>query len=161
MQQTYSDFPMRQAHDRPLQVRVAALAVFLVALVAALTVRHGPGVADTAWPATHLVMLEEAGCTYCLEWETVIGPVYPKTPEGGTAPLRKVDIHGIWPDDLAAIRKDVFTPTFILVHDGQEIGRIRGYPGEDFFWGLLGQMLRKLPDKPRTADSVSLEETSG
>jgi hypothetical protein len=34
-----------------------------------------------------------------------------------------------------------FTPTFVLMVDGVEASRIEGYPGEDFFWGLLGQML--------------------
>lgn len=137
------------------------IALFALTLVATLIGRHGVTVAEPAWPTTHLVMLEEAGCTYCLEWEAVIGPIYPKTSEGRIAPLRKVDIHGAWPDDLTAVRKDVYTPTFILVHDGEEIGRIRGYPGEDFFWGLLDQMVRKLPDIPQAIDSVSLEETSG
>jgi hypothetical protein len=27
--------------------------------------------------------------------------------------------------------------------EGQEAGRIEGYPGEDFFWGLLGRMLEE------------------
>lgn len=38
----------------------------------------------------------------------------------------------------------MYTPTFILLEDGQEVGRIEGYPGEGFFWGLLGKMLEKL-----------------
>jgi hypothetical protein len=32
----------------------------------------------------------------------------------------------------------------VLVDGGREIGRIRGYPGEDHFWGLLGALLKKL-----------------
>jgi len=35
----------------------------------------------------------------------------------------------------------VFTPTFVLMGDGVEVGRMEGYAGEDFFWGLLGRML--------------------
>jgi hypothetical protein len=34
-----------------------------------------------------------------------------------------------------------FTPTFVLVADGREVGRITGYPGEDFFWGLLQRLI--------------------
>jgi hypothetical protein len=116
-----------------------ALSLWTAILGLALTglaVTQSSSLAGRAWPATHLVMLEEDGCTYCIEWEKVIGPIYPKTTEGRIAPLRKVDIHGRWPDDLAGVRKDVYTPTFILVHEGEEIGRIRGYPGEDFFWGV-------------------------
>ena len=37
-----------------------------------------------------------------------------------------------------------FTPTFAVVENGWEVGRIRGYPGDDFFWGLLGQILARL-----------------
>ena len=35
--------------------------------------------------------------------------------------------------------------TFVLMHNGAEIGRILGYPGEDHFWGLLQQLLQRLP----------------
>jgi hypothetical protein len=35
----------------------------------------------------------------------------------------------------------VFTPTFVLVEDGTEAGRIEGYPGEDFFWPLLAKLI--------------------
>ena len=38
-----------------------------------------------------------------------------------------------------------FSPTFVLTDGGREIGRIEGYPGEDFFWGLLEAMMPK-PD---------------
>jgi hypothetical protein len=27
------------------------------------------------------------------------------------------------------------------MEDGQEISRIEGYPGEDFFWGVLEKMM--------------------
>jgi len=37
----------------------------------------------------------------------------------------------------------------VLVDHGREIGRIRGYPGEDHFWGLLGVLMKKL-DAPGT-----------
>lgn len=90
-----------------------------------------------------LVMFEQKACEWCAVWKEQIGPIYPKTPEGKRAPLRRVDIHDPHPADLADIRTSRFTPTFVLVNDGQEIGRINGYPGEDFFWGLLGQMLKK------------------
>ena len=34
-----------------------------------------------------------------------------------------------------------FTPTFVLVDGNREIGRIEGYPGEDFFWGRLERLM--------------------
>ncbi len=95
--------------------------------------------------AAELVMLEEDGCPWCELWRKEIGGIYSKTEEGKAAPLRVVDIHGPLPEDLKFLVKGGFTPTFILVDQGKEIGRIRGYPGESFFWGLLAQMIEKLP----------------
>lgn len=95
--------------------------------------------------AAQLIMLEEHGCPWCEEWDREIGVVYHKTPEGKRVPLRRLDIHEPLPDDLKFLIKGGYTPTFVLIDKGREIGRIRGYPGEDFFWGLLGQLLKRLP----------------
>ncbi len=89
-----------------------------------------------------LLMAEENGCFWCARWNKEIGHIYPKTAEGMTAPLQRFDIHGPEPDVTFA-QPVHFTPTFILVNDGAEVARIEGYPGEDFFWGLLGQMFER------------------
>ncbi len=93
--------------------------------------------------ALELVMVEEAGCVWCARWNADIGPIYPKTEEGEAAPLRRIDLREDLPEDLELARPAVFTPTFVLVQDGVELSRIEGYPGEDFFWGLLGRMLEQ------------------
>ncbi len=121
-------------------MRLTLLIVILTWLVASLAVRAGAG---------ELVMLREAGCGYCQQWEEEIGVVYDKTAEGRRLPLRRLSIHDPLPDDLKFLVKGGYTPTFILVEGGREIGRIRGYPGEDFFWGLLGALIKRLPpDSP-------------
>ena len=112
----------------------------LIVLLAMLTLRPTQ--------AAELIMLEEHGCPWCERWNEEVGVVYHKTPEGKRAPLRRIDIHDPLPVDLRFLVKGGYTPTFVLVDNGREIGRIRGYPGEDFFWGLLGQMLKRLP-KPK------------
>lgn len=93
--------------------------------------------------ADELLMFEEPGCIWCARWNAQIGPVYPKTPEGQAAPLRRLDIRDPLPDDITLERPAFYTPTFVLVRDGRELSRIEGYPGEDFFWGLLDMMLEK------------------
>lgn len=93
--------------------------------------------------AAELVMFEQQGCVYCQKWEREIGQAYPKTSEGKAAPLRKVDINRPIPEDLAGIRVERFTPTFVLLEQGEEVGRIRGYPGDEFFWFLLNELLEK------------------
>lgn len=93
-----------------------------------------------------LLMVEQQGCAYCARWDAEIAPIYPLTPEGRAAPLERVQMKGPYPEDVVLERAPVFTPTFILVRNGQEAGRIEGYPGEDFFWGLLARMLAEAED---------------
>lgn len=97
--------------------------------------------------AQQLLMLEQEGCAYCEQWHEEIGEIYPKTWEGKKAPLRQIDIHDPWPTDLENIKSDIFTPTFVLIDKDQEIGRLRGYAGDDFFWFLLDELMEKL-EKP-------------
>lgn len=99
--------------------------------------------AQDAQRGVELVMFEQTGCHWCAQWNAQIGPIYGKTDEGKAAPLHRVDIHGALPDYMRLTRKPQFTPTFVVLQDGVEIGRIEGYPGEDFFWGLLDQILTK------------------
>jgi len=96
-------------------------------------------------------MAEEDGCFWCARWNNELGHIYPKTAEGKAAPLKRYDLHSQTPDVTFATRVH-FTPTFILVENGVELGRIEGYPGEDFFWALLAQMI--------TRAGISLEEAS-
>ncbi|ABG31141.1 hypothetical protein CEP88_17440 [Roseobacter denitrificans] len=90
---------------------------------------------------TRLVMVEEKGCIWCARWNEEIADIYPKTGEGKAAPLQRMDIHAPRPERLSFARALHYTPTFVLMVDGVEVSRIEGYPGEDFFWGLLAQML--------------------
>lgn len=93
--------------------------------------------------AAELIMFETEGCEWCERWHAEIGPVYPLTPEGKFAPLRRVEIADDLPADLAGFEGIYFTPTFVVLDGGKEVGRIIGFPGEDFFWGLLGEILKK------------------
>jgi thioredoxin-related protein len=109
--------------------RIIALLLALAALPA--TVSH----------AAELVMFERAGCVWCARFDAEIAPIYGKTEESQAAPLRRVDLNSPRPADLTGIDPGAFTPTFVVVKEGREIGRIRGYPGDAFFFGLLGRIL--------------------
>lgn len=100
---------------------------------------------------TYLLMAEESGCIWCARWHEDIAHIYPKTAEGQTAPLRRYDLHKDMPE-ITFTQRVRFTPTFILVENGSEVGRIEGYPGEDFFWGLLNKMFERA--------GISLEQAS-
>jgi thioredoxin-related protein len=99
--------------------------------------------------AAELIMFEQAGCAWCETFDREIAPIYPKTAEGQHAPIRRVNIDHALPSDLAFIEVERLAPLFVLVDKGREIGRIRGYPGEDHFWGLVGMLIKKL-DPVRT-----------
>ncbi|MBK5924193.1 hypothetical protein CCR90_10510 [Rhodovulum sulfidophilum] len=97
-----------------------------------------------------LGMVERVGCAYCVLWDREIAPIWPKTREGRTAPLRRIDLDANLPGDVRFASRPRFTPTFVLLRDGLEIGRLEGYPGEDFFWGLIGAMLQQQPEWAQT-----------
>lgn len=94
--------------------------------------------------AAEMIMFEQPGCVWCKRFNAEIAPAWPKTEQGQRAPLRRVDIHQPLPADLADIAIERFTPSFVLVEDGREIARLRGYPGDQFFWALVDDMLSKL-----------------
>ena len=121
-----------------------AAALILVALAATAA----PRVASAA----ELLMFEEEGCYWCARWNAEVGDAYPNTAEGKRAPLVRRDIHDGPPDGVKLSMRPGFTPTFVLVEDGREIGRIEGYPGEDFFWPMLNALLRRLPQPGAPAD---------
>jgi hypothetical protein len=98
-------------------------------------------------PAAHsaeLIVFEQKGCSWCQRFDREIAPAYAKTAEGKRAPLRRVDIAKPVPEDLSFVTRERFTPVFVLVENGAEFGRIRGYPGETFFWGLLANLIERL-----------------
>ena len=98
------------------------------------------GLAPLPALAADLVMVEQTGCHWCAKWDEEISHIYPKTEEGAHAPLRRVDLRAL-PKDITFVSRPVFTPTFVPVEDGQELGRIEGYAGDEFFWFLLGKLL--------------------
>jgi len=95
-----------------------------------------------AW-ALELIMVEQSICPYCKLFDTEVGVDYAETEAGKLAPLRRLDRKADWPEDLVNVVPEQLTPTFILVDDGVEVGRLRGYPGKEEFWDLLNQLLDK------------------
>ncbi|MEO1774864.1 MAG: thioredoxin family protein [Pseudomonadota bacterium] len=115
--------------------------VRFIAILFSLLLALAPHSAAAAPGGLRLMMIEQTWCEWCERWDAEIAAVYPITDEGRAAPLVRHDIHTPLPAGVALERPARYTPTFVLLCGGQEVGRIEGYPGEDFFWGLLGRML--------------------
>ncbi|WP_292309525.1 thioredoxin family protein [Marivita sp.] len=116
------------------------------ALALAAMLMASPALTATALAEPMLVMVEQPGCVYCERWDHEIGPAYPKTDEGKFAPLLRADLREAPPEGITYARRVLFTPTFVLIENGQEQARIEGYPGEDFFWPLLTKLLEDHTD---------------
>ncbi|PZO67175.1 MAG: SoxS protein [Paracoccus denitrificans] len=91
------------------------------------------------------MMITKPGCVYCRQWRRDIGQGYSANPLGRQLALFETDIDGPYPDGLALARRPYVTPTFILLRDGAEMGRMEGYVGRDEFWPMLGQMVQGMP----------------
>ncbi len=119
--------PVKRIRRPKLKYLIAAISILVAAPVTA---------------ETQLLMVREQGCFWCARWDAEVGDAYDKTSEGKAAPLVTADLHGSL-DSYEFVRPVVFSPTFVLIDDNVELGRIEGYPGEDFFWGFLGNLLEE------------------
>jgi hypothetical protein len=114
----------------------------------ALMLLAGLLASDAGLSAAELLMFDDPGCVWCRRWNAEIGPGYPRSAEGQRAPLRRIDIRDQANAGVALARPISATPTFVLVDEEQEVGRIAGYAGRDFFYPMLEELLRRIPSAP-------------
>ena len=109
--------------------------------------------------AAELVMFRRDGCPWCAKWDREIGPIYAKTEFKRRAPLRQINLDHD-PDPPIAHARILYTPTFVLAEDGKDVGRIEGYPGDEFFCFRLETLLQKSspqdPSKPPAQSGASV-----
>ena len=110
---------------------------FLVALFF-IAITH-----NAAAAAARLIMVTSEHCPYCQAWERDVGVVYDKSPYAAKLPLSRVGIGSEMPENVAIKKPIVGTPTFLIILNGQEIDRQRGYvDAEMFFWWLSEHMAK-------------------
>ena len=98
-----------------------------------------PFVASAQANETYLVMVHEDNCPWCEAFEDEVGKFYHKTPESEKLPLKRIDYHEKMPSHWQVKGAALFTPTFIILREGVEKGRIEGYPGRELFWWRLSE----------------------
>ena len=99
----------------------------------------GAGSVKAADSRGQLVMITSSHCPWCEAFEDDIGKGYDLTEEALIYPLRRHDFYDAMPDDLAHLTPATMTPTFIVIRDGAEVGRIIGYPGAELFWWRISE----------------------
>ena len=119
----------------PRAVVLSALAMLLIGFASISTLRSAV--------AAELIMINSPICEWCDTWEDEVGVVYARTEQGIKVPLRRIDIDDAPTSAVPMERPVTFTPTFLIVDDTREVGRITGYPGESHFWYFLDELLKK------------------
>ncbi len=120
---------------------MARFLVFIFGLWLASAIGVMAQTEDLIVAKTELLMFERPGCVYCVTFHAEIAPQYPLTDEGRAAPLRVLQLKDPLPENISIKAHPVYTPTFVLLKNGAEVGRITGYPGQDFFWPLLAELI--------------------
>ncbi|MBO6718725.1 MAG: transcriptional regulator [Rhizobiaceae bacterium] len=109
----------------------------LAALFLALAALPTP---STAY-AAELVFVEVMGCVYCIRFNRQMADAYQASETGKQVPLRRVNLRQRWPADLRNVDRPPYTPVFILVENGAEIGRFNGYTNPQRFKRELASLL--------------------
>ena len=86
---------------------------------------------------TRLIMVTSDHCPFCRAWERDVGAIYDRSPYAPNMPLTRVEMGAPLPDDIVLTEPVIGTPTFLIVSDGREIDRQRGYDDAEMFWWWL------------------------
>jgi thioredoxin-related protein len=84
-----------------------------------------------------LVVMEAEGCIYCTIFRRDVLPSFEMSERGKEMPVRFVDVNDIEQAGFVLRSPIDILPTFVVIKDNQELGRIPGYVGpEDFFHSI-------------------------
>ena len=90
-----------------------------------------------------LIMITSEYCPYCQAWERDVGAVFNKSPYAAKLPLTRVEIGSKMPNNIVLIKPIIGTPTFLIIRNGEEIDRQRGYQDEEIFYWWLSEHMAK------------------
>jgi thioredoxin-related protein len=104
---------------------------FLLAVVASL------GAASAGAQAMDLIMFESPSCGTCKLFKREVLPIYAASPAGKVFPLWVVEMGSKL--SFRINQPVTFTPTFIWVDNGVEVGRFSGYYGKEKFFSIVNK----------------------
>lgn len=109
----------------------------LLLLAAFVPIGHAGLDPDAEIPAAEdaqLVVMEADGCIYCRIFRRDILPTYEVSERRKTMAVRFLDINDLDASGIALDSPISILPTFVVIRNNREVGRIAGYVGpEDFF----------------------------
>jgi thioredoxin-related protein len=85
-------------------------------------------------PNLEMVVLEVSGCIYCNVFRRQLLPTYKASKKAKKIPIRFVDVNDPAVAEIGLTQPVGIVPTFVILENNQEIGRIPGYMSRrDFF----------------------------
>lgn len=111
--------------------------VLRYALGVFLAVTAGFGILSSSARAMELFAFEAPNCGACKVFKREVLPIYAASPAGQVFPLWVVDMGSKVPFRLA--EPVTFTPTFIWVDNGVEVGRFSGYRNKEQFFSIVNE----------------------
>ncbi|MGJ8686057.1 MAG: hypothetical protein ACSHWQ_01160 [Spongiibacteraceae bacterium] len=115
------------------------LSILLILLISSLSLGSAQ--------AAELLYFKLHNCPACQAFERQAGTLYQRTYAANIAPIRDLYMDD---DDheqritLLGISPPAIAPTFVLMHQNRELGRIVGYDQPSVFWSSLAELLRPL-----------------
>ncbi|MEQ1717663.1 MAG: thioredoxin fold domain-containing protein [Hyphomicrobium sp.] len=113
-----------------------------------LTSGHAGLDIDAALPASEnfeLVVMEAPGCTYCTLFRRDVLPSYEASPRAKDMPIRFVDVNDEAAEALGLETPVDIVPTFLVLKNHKEVGRIPGYTGPEYFFHTINYLLTSAP----------------
>lgn len=87
--------------------------------------------------ARELIAFEAKNCGPCKNFKREVLPIYAESPAGKVFPLWVVEMGSKLPFRLA--EPVTFTPTFVWVDNGVEVGRFAGYYNKEQFFSIVNK----------------------
>lgn len=92
-----------------------------------------------------LVVMEAPGCIYCDLFRRDVLPTFQSSERGREMPVRFVDLNDEAAEKLATDGPVDVVPTFLIMKNQREIGRIPGYVGPEFFFHSINHVISSAP----------------
>lgn len=102
---------------------------------------------DAATPSgrLQLIVMEAPGCIYCGVFRRDVLPSFAASERGKELSVRFLDVNDLERANLTLETSIDIVPTFVLVQDLREVGRIPGYVGPAAFFQSISHLLSALP----------------
>jgi len=92
-----------------------------------------------------MVVLEVPGCIYCNVFRRQLLPTYKSSKQAKRIPIRFVNLNDPALAEIGLTQPVGIVPTFVILEDNQEIGRIPGYMSRHDFFRAIDYILSGRP----------------